>query len=85
MVLDAGLIGLLVDLRRWLRHIRPAQYCQHGRQDNKGREVLHGQKNGLAHNTRLPDPESSAATFLYKSFCSAQYKDGRTSLSFERA
>jgi hypothetical protein len=37
------------------------------------------------HNTKLPDPASSAATFLHKSFCSAQYKDGRTWLSFERA
>ena len=85
MELDAGLIGLPISLRHWLGHIGPAQNCEHARKHGKGSEGLHGQKNGLVHNTKLPDPASSAATFLHKSFCSAQYKDGRTWLSFERA
>jgi len=44
MVLDAALIGLLIDWRRWLRQVRPAQNSEHARENDHGKEVAHGKR-----------------------------------------
>jgi hypothetical protein len=43
-------------LRRWLRHIRPAQDSEHARKHGKGSKVLHGKKDELAHNRKPARP-----------------------------
>jgi hypothetical protein len=54
-------------LRRWLRHIRPAQDSEHARKHGKGSKVLHGKRTNWLTIESQPAPEKALSQSVIQS------------------